>query len=37
MRPLEDISEKYDIIQNTTASCEKIFSLMDEQPEPSGK
>ncbi|MCS7174803.1 MAG: ABC transporter ATP-binding protein/permease [Pseudothermotoga sp.] len=36
MRPLEDISEKYDIIQNTTASCEKIFSLMDEEPEPEG-
>lgn len=36
MRPLEDVSEKYDIIQNTTASCEKIFSLMDEEPEPEG-
>lgn len=37
MRPLEDISEKYDIVQNTVASCEKIFSLMDEKPEPAGK
>lgn len=36
MRPLEDISEKYDIVQNTAASCEKIFSLMDEKPEPNG-
>lgn len=36
MRPLEDISEKYDIIQNTVASCEKIFSLMDEKPELEG-
>ncbi|KAF2958377.1 ABC transporter ATP-binding protein [Thermotoga sp. Ku-13t] len=37
MRPLEDISEKYDIVQNTVASCEKIFSLMDEKPELAGK
>jgi ATP-binding cassette subfamily C protein len=36
MRPLSDISEKYDIVQNTAASCEKIFSLMDEKPEPLG-
>lgn len=36
MRPLGDISEKYDIIQNTAASCEKIFTLMDEKPEVLG-
>lgn len=36
MRPLGDISEKYDIIQNTAASCEKIFTLMDEKPEILG-
>jgi len=36
MRPLGDISEKYDIVQNTVASCEKIFTLMDEKPEPLG-
>lgn len=33
MRPIEDLSEKYDIIQNTTASAEKIFALFDEEPE----
>ncbi|QTA37384.1 ABC transporter ATP-binding protein [Thermosipho ferrireducens] len=37
MRPLEDLSEKYDIIQNTTASAEKIFNLMDEPEEYFGK
>ncbi len=37
MRPLGDISEKYDIIQNTAASCEKIFTLMDEKPEVLGE
>ncbi|MFN4191113.1 MAG: ABC transporter ATP-binding protein [Pseudothermotoga sp.] len=36
MRPLGDISEKYDIIQNTAASCEKIFTLMDEKSEILG-
>ena len=36
MRPLEDLSEKYDIIQNTTASAEKIFTLMDESEEHYG-
>ncbi len=36
MRPLEDLSEKYDIIQNTTASAEKIFALLDEKEEPAG-
>ncbi|MBO8160467.1 MAG: ABC transporter ATP-binding protein [Thermosipho sp. (in: Bacteria)] len=36
MRPLEDLSEKYDIIQNTTASAEKIFTLMDEAEEHFG-
>ena len=36
MRPLEDLSEKYDIIQNTVASAEKIFTLMDETEEHFG-
>lgn len=36
MRPLGDISEKYDIVQNTVASCDKIFALMDEEPEKLG-
>jgi len=33
MRPIEDLSEKYDIIQNTIASGEKIFALLDEPQE----
>ncbi|MFN6991644.1 MAG: ABC transporter ATP-binding protein, partial [Fervidobacterium sp.] len=37
MRPIEDLSEKYDIIQNTTASAEKIFALFDEEPEKENK
>ncbi|ODN29724.1 ABC transporter ATP-binding protein [Fervidobacterium thailandense] len=37
MRPIEDLSEKYDIIQNTTASAEKIFALLDEAQEPQGE
>lgn len=37
MRPIEDLSEKYDIIQNTTASAEKIFALLDEPVEPQGE
>ncbi|SHH19146.1 ABC transporter ATP-binding protein [Thermosipho atlanticus] len=36
MRPLEDLSEKYDVIQNTIASAEKIFTLMDESEEHFG-
>lgn len=36
MRPLQDIAEKYDIVQNSFASSEKIFSLMDEKPENLG-
>lgn len=28
-RPLKDIAEKYDIVQNALASSEKIFKLMD--------
>ncbi|ANQ54288.1 ABC transporter ATP-binding protein [Thermosipho affectus] len=36
MKPLEDLSEKYDIIQNTVASAEKIFTLMDEEEEHFG-
>lgn len=37
MRPIEDLSEKYDIIQNTTASAEKIFALLDEKTEEETK
>lgn len=37
MRPIEDLSEKFDIIQNTTASAEKIFALMDEPVESQGE
>jgi len=36
MRPIEDLSEKYDIIQNTIASGEKIFALFDEPQEEQG-
>jgi ATP-binding cassette subfamily B multidrug efflux pump len=36
MRPVEDLSEKYDIIQNTIASGEKIFALLDEPQEEQG-
>ncbi|WP_245530517.1 ABC transporter ATP-binding protein [Pseudothermotoga thermarum] len=36
MRPIGDLSEKYDIIQNTAASCEKIFTMMDEPVENLG-
>lgn len=32
-RPLNDIAEKYDIVQNAMASAEKIFKLMDEKEE----
>ena len=32
-RPLHDIAEKYDIVQNALASAEKIFKLMDENEE----
>ena len=32
-RPLRDIAEKYDIVQNALASAEKIFKLMDEKEE----
>ncbi|AKI96548.1 ABC transporter ATP-binding protein [Kosmotoga pacifica] len=32
-RPLRDIAEKYDIVQNALASAEKIYRIMDEQEE----
>ncbi len=32
-RPLRDIAEKYDIVQNALASAEKIFKLMDKKEE----
>jgi len=32
-RPLKDIAEKYDIVQNALASSEKIFKLIDEDEE----
>jgi len=34
-RPINDLTEKYDIIQAAMASSERIFQLMDKQPEPS--
>ncbi len=33
-RPLHDIAEKYDIVQNALASAEKIFNLMETEEEP---
>ncbi|KAF2959229.1 MULTISPECIES: ABC transporter ATP-binding protein [unclassified Thermotoga] len=35
-RPLRDLSEKYDIIQNSMASSEKILNLLKEKPEVTG-
>ncbi|AGL48966.1 ABC transporter ATP-binding protein [Thermotoga maritima MSB8] len=35
-RPLRDLSEKYDIIQNSMASSEKILNLLKEEPEVIG-
>jgi len=32
-RPLKDIAEKYDIVQNALASSEKVFKLIDEDEE----
>ncbi|OAA29730.1 ABC transporter ATP-binding protein [Kosmotoga arenicorallina S304] len=32
-RPLRDIAEKYDIVQNALASAEKIYKIMDEPEE----
>ena len=31
-RPIQDLSEKYNILQNAMASSERIFRLMDEKP-----
>ena len=36
IKPLRDISEKYDIIQNTVASSEKVFRILDEKEEDIG-
>ncbi len=33
-RPIMDLSEKYNIMQSAMASSERIFSLLDEKPEP---
>jgi len=35
--PLRDLSAKYSIIQSSNASLERIFELLDETEEPSGK
>jgi ATP-binding cassette, subfamily B, multidrug efflux pump len=35
-RPLSDLSEKFNILQSSMASAERIFGLLDEIPEPSG-
>lgn len=32
-RPLRDLSEKYNILQSSMASSERIFNLLDEQPQ----
>ena len=32
-RPIQDLSEKYNILQSAMASSERIFRLMDEEPE----
>ncbi len=32
-RPIQDLSEKYNILQNAIASSERIFTLLDTQPE----
>jgi ATP-binding cassette subfamily B protein len=32
-RPIQDLSEKYNILQNAMASSERIFRLLDEEPE----
>ena len=32
-RPIQDLSDKYNILQAAMAACERIFKLMDSQPE----
>ncbi len=32
-RPIQDLSDKYNILQAAMAACERIFKLMDAQPE----
>jgi len=32
-RPIQDLSDKYNILQAAMAACERIFKLMDTQPE----
>jgi ATP-binding cassette subfamily B protein len=32
-RPIQDLSEKYNILQNAMASSERVFRLLDRQPE----
>jgi ATP-binding cassette subfamily B protein len=36
-RPIEDMSEKYNILQSAMASSERIFKLLDSQPEIASK
>ena len=33
-RPIADLSEKYNVLQQAMASSERIFKLLDEEPEP---
>ncbi|MCK4413405.1 MAG: ABC transporter ATP-binding protein [Candidatus Eisenbacteria sp.] len=33
-RPIRDLSEKYNILQDAMASSERIFALLDREPEP---
>ena len=32
-RPIQDLSDKYNILQSAMAACERIFKLLDEKPE----
>ena len=32
-RPIQDLSDKYNILQAAMAACERIFKLMDSEPE----
>ena len=32
-RPIQDLSDKYNILQAAMAACERIFKLLDTQPE----
>jgi ATP-binding cassette, subfamily B, multidrug efflux pump len=32
-RPIQDMSDKYNILQSAMAACERIFKLLDTEPE----